>query len=276
MQVGVYLTKPMNEIGELDLQTLICICSQRQAIDRYYIPSKVRLMHGTRSLRKSFRLSLSYSLTLLYFRRRKATIYAIKEPAHHSLTHSLTPDPLRSRTEQRTRLIVFVSGFGFGFPLGEVRILSAVDLGHQPSSLLLGRGEEFLVLLERTVPRLRAVQVCEDARDGVGGGKDQQEPVLEAVEADRGEEGDGEIGQAPDDDGDGSALGSRRRGEDLGRDQPGGHEPADAKDRGRRVQDHDTRDAGRELWDRKLLAVGREPSEHRDQSKGYAEPECPL
>ena len=56
-------------------------------------------------------------------------------------------------------------------------------------------------------------------------------------------ERDREVGKAPDDDGDGSAFCAAGGGIDLGGDELGWDEPADAEDGGGEVQDDDAGDA---------------------------------
>lgn len=126
-----------------------------------------------------------------------------------------------------------------GFVTRKIPEPSVADPGHEPGAFVGCLLEEFLVLLECAVPALWTVQIGQDPSYGVGGGKDKQQEVLEVVEPDGRQKGDGEIRQAPDDDRDGGPLGSRCRREDFGRDQSWWDEPADPKDCSRRVQDDD-------------------------------------
>lgn len=140
----------------------------------------------------------------------------------------------------------------------------------KPSPLVSGALEEVLILLKRAVPTLGTEQVRQDARNSICGREDQQQEVLEVVEPDRRQQRDGEVRQAPDDDRDGGALGPCRRREDLRRDQPWWHQPADPEDRRRQVQDCDAWDAGREQGDGQPFLVVREAADQREQCEGYA------
>lgn len=156
---------------------------------------------------------------------------------------------------------------------GEDGILAAAHMTDDPRTLVGGVVEELLVLLKGAVPALGTVQVGPEAGQGIGAGKDEEQVELEVVEADGRQQGDGEVGQAPDDDADGGALRARRRRVDLGRDQPGRHQPADAKHRRREVEDHDAGDAGREERDGQGRAVVRQAAEDRERAERDGEPQ---
>ncbi|ROW04554.1 hypothetical protein VMCG_05117 [Cytospora schulzeri] len=117
-------------------------------------------------------------------------------------------------------------------PIRQPPVHAPGDPRDPPGALLVRVLEELLVVLEAAAAALGQVQVRPDAGDGVGGGEDEEDPVLEVVEQDGAEQGDGEVGEAPDHDGDGGRLGTRRRGVDLGRDEPDGGQPADAEGAG--------------------------------------------
>ena len=127
--------------------------------------------------------------------------------------------------------------------------LALFHLLDSPPALLRRLFEEVLILLKRPSPALRTVHPAPPAGEGVRDTKDEEEPVEEIVEHDGRDERDGEVGEAPDDDGDGGALCAAGGGVDLGGDEPGRNQPADAKDGCGEVEDDDAGDAGRKERD---------------------------
>lgn len=89
--------------------------------------------------------------------------------------------------------------------------------------------EELLVVIKASATSLRKIQISPHTSEGVRSSKYQENEVGQVVEHDGRQEGNTEIGNAPDDDGYGSALGSCCRWEDFGRDQPDGRQPADTE-----------------------------------------------
>jgi hypothetical protein len=94
----------------------------------------------------------------------------------------------------------------------ELAILNSTD---SPSASLLGFFEEDLVVFEAATTGFGLVEVSPDSGEHVREGKDEEEPVVEVVEENWCEESNGKVGQAPDNDTDGSTLGSCGSREDL-------------------------------------------------------------
>lgn len=99
--------------------------------------------------------------------------------------------------------------------------LSLLHLLHTPSTRLLSLLEKLLVLLKSSATSFWRVEVRPHAGEQVCAGEDEVDPEFEVVEHERGYESDGEVGEAPDDYRDGSALGSCGCGVNFRRDEPG-------------------------------------------------------
>lgn len=98
----------------------------------------------------------------------------------------------------------------------EFTILDSTD---SPSTSLLGFFEEDLVVFEAAATGFGLVEVSPDSCEHVRECEDEEEPVVEVVEEDGCQEGDGKVGQTPNDDTDGSALSSGGSREDFRGDQ---------------------------------------------------------
>lgn len=154
--------------------------------------------------------------------------------------------------------------------------VSAFDILDPPTAPGLGLGEEVLVLLEAPAPTLGDVHPGPPAGEGIGGGEHEEEPVTEVVEADRGEQGDGEVCQAPEDDGDCGALGAGGGGVDLGGDEPGWDEPADAERGGGEEEDDGAGDADGGQGEVQPGAVRGEAAEDGEDEEGDGEEPGPV
>lgn len=139
--------------------------------------------------------------------------------------------------------------------LRQIQPLPTLDSLHLPPALLARLGKEILILLETPPPTLGTIHPGPPTGKRVREREHQEQPVLEIVEADGRQQRDGEIGKAPDDDGDGGALGARAGGVDLGGDEPGWDEPADAEGGGGEEEDYHAGDAGGEGGDVQLGVV---------------------
>lgn len=90
---------------------------------------------------------------------------------------------------------------------------------YPPTTLLLRLLKKLLILLKRPPTRLRLIQIRIHPRKDVCKGEDEEKPASEVVEEDGGDEGYGEVGEAPDDDGDGGAEGAGGGWVDFGWDE---------------------------------------------------------
>jgi hypothetical protein len=116
---------------------------------------------------------------------------------------------ISNSSEQRCVLAVISVTVGH---LLEFAILNSTD---SPSTSLLGFFKEDLVVLEAATTGFGLVEVSPDSGEHVREGKDEEEPVVEVVEKDGCQESNGKVGQAPDNDADGSALSSCSCREDF-------------------------------------------------------------
>jgi len=90
-----------------------------------------------------------------------------------------------------------------------------LDSTNSPSASLLGFFEEDLVVFEAATTGLGLVEVSPDSGEHVRECEDEEEPVVEVVEEDGRQKGNGKVGQPPNDDADGSTLGSCGSREDF-------------------------------------------------------------
>lgn len=115
--------------------------------------------------------------------------------------------------------------------------LPLTHLPNPPRPLVPRLLKELQILIEAPAARLRHVHVRPHAREQVRRRENGEQLVGEVVEEDRGEERDGEVGEAPDDDADGGALGAGGGGVDFGGDEPRGREPRYAEGGGCEEED---------------------------------------
>ena len=97
--------------------------------------------------------------------------------------------------------------------------LALLDLGDEPSAMLLGLLKELLILLEAAATGLGLIEISPGTGEKIRRTKDQEQPVVETVEHDGCEQRHGEVGDAPDYDADGGALGASGGRVDLGWDE---------------------------------------------------------
>jgi len=138
----------------------------------------------------------------------KSLLNLIRHPPKQRLTLAILPIRLRVRHD---------------LPL------SLTNLRNPPSPLLFRLLKELQVLIEAASTSLRHVEEGPHAGEQVCGGEDGEELVGQVVEEDGREERDSEVGEAPDDDADGGALGTGGCWVDFGGDEPGGCEPGYAE-----------------------------------------------
>lgn len=99
--------------------------------------------------------------------------------------------------------------------VGHLLEFTILDGTNSPSAGLLGFFEEDLVVFKAATARFGLVEVSPDSGEHVREAEDEEEPVVEVVKKDGCQKSDGKIGQAPDDNADGSALSSGGRREDF-------------------------------------------------------------
>lgn len=86
-----------------------------------------------------------------------------------------------------------------------------------------------LVVLKAATATLWQIEKRPKPCDGVGGSKNDKDPILEIIEQDWAQQRDGKIGKTPDDHRDSRSLRAGGRCVDLGGNEPGRREPANAK-----------------------------------------------
>ena len=171
----------------------------------------------------------------------------------------LVRDPL----QQRLRLPILAIRLG----IRQIFELPTIHLPHLPRRGLLRILEELLVLLETPPAALGTIRPRPHAGESVRQREDEKDVVLEVIEHDGRGEGDGEIGEAPDDDADGGALGAGSGGVDLGRDEPDGGQPADTEGAGGDEEGDDARDGDGVDVEAEVAAVHGEAGEEGEQEE---------
>lgn len=174
---------------------------------------------------------------------------------------------IRDPTQQRLRLTLLAIGLGIWQPPP----LALAHLSNAPTALLLSRIEKLLILIETAPPTLGRIQPRPHAGEDIGGCEHEKDPVFQVVEEDGRQQGDGEVGQAPDYDGHGGALGARRGRVDFGGDQPDGGEPADAEGTGGDEERHDPRDGNGGDGDVQRGVVFNEAAEEGEEQEAAAQ-----
>jgi hypothetical protein len=96
--------------------------------------------------------------------------------------------------------------------------LALLNSPNPPTPSLPRLLKELQVLIKRPPSSLRHVHIRPGSGEQVCGAEDGEELVAEVVEEDGRQEGDGEVGQAPDYHADGGALGAGGCGVDFGGD----------------------------------------------------------
>lgn len=97
--------------------------------------------------------------------------------------------------------------------------------------------EELLIVVKASATGLRKVQISPQTSEGVRPSEYQEDEVGQVVEHDGRQEGNAEVGDSPDDDGYGCALGSCCCREDLSGDQPDRGQPPDTKSSWTQISD---------------------------------------
>lgn len=122
----------------------------------------------------------------------------------------LSRDLISNSAEQRSVFAVISR-----VAVGHLLEFAILDGTNSPSASLLGFFEEDLVVLKAATTRFGLVEVSPDSSEHVREAKHEEEPVVEVVEKNGRQESNGKVGQAPDDNADGSALSSCGSREDL-------------------------------------------------------------
>lgn len=86
------------------------------------------------------------------------------------------------------------------------QVCTIFDLPDLPGAILHGIVKESLVLLKASTTALGQIRPRPKTGNGIRSGEDEEEPVAQVVEHDGRQEGDGEVGEAPDDNADGGGL----------------------------------------------------------------------
>lgn len=132
-------------------------------------------------------------------------------------------------TQQRQPLRINNLALIFRVRVEHLQPVAFRNPAHAPCLSFTRLLEELLVVVEAPATSLGEVKPRPQPGDSVGGREYEEYEVRQVVEHDGCQECDCEVGDAPDNDGDGGSLGARGGGEDFSGNQPDCCEPADAK-----------------------------------------------